>query len=300
MIPGIDLASYQGQPAAWSKIAGDYDWAAVKMTELSSAGPYVNPAAGADWAYLKANGKGRIAYLFGHPGMAASNTVTLFASVVNRLGLDDGDGICLDLEVTDGLVPGQVAAWGRDVLGQMRAGWHRPPVLYTYLDFAAAGNCDGMGGYPLWIADPSSPAGHPRVPAPWHGWDLHQYATVPLDRDVARYPDLAAMKAALGKTPPPRPPSPRLTLEDPMLLAGKDVALPVAIPAGTGGLRFAASAAANVQVQFHTEKSHRNLVLTWVAGSHAEAVPKGCHAAVITRTDTGTGMVSMAFDPSGA
>ena len=43
-------------------------WAAVKFTELSAAGPYTDPDAAADWKALRAAGIGRVAYLFGSPG----------------------------------------------------------------------------------------------------------------------------------------------------------------------------------------------------------------------------------------
>jgi hypothetical protein len=73
-------------------------------------------------------------------------------------------------------------------------------LLYTYRDFATAGNCAGMEGWPLWISDPDHPAGHPQVPAPFTSWQVHQYSTAgAIDRDVAAYPDLRAMAVALGR-----------------------------------------------------------------------------------------------------
>ena len=68
-LPGIDVASsFQGAPGRWMPLAGKIEWAAVKFTELSAAGPYTDPDAAADWAALQAAGIGRVAYLFGHPG----------------------------------------------------------------------------------------------------------------------------------------------------------------------------------------------------------------------------------------
>jgi len=57
-------------------------------------------------------------------GLVASRTRTSSWSVVNtkrvgeltKLGLADGDGISLDLEVSDGLGPAQVDAWAAQVL----------------------------------------------------------------------------------------------------------------------------------------------------------------------------------------
>jgi lysozyme len=199
-LAGVDLSAYQGQPGNWKDSAGAIAWAGVKISELSSAGLYISPDAAADWAYLKAHGKGRVGYLFGHPATGPAATVSLFADELARLGLDDGDGVALDLEVTDGRPAAQVAVWARGVMAQLEHVLNRPPVLYTFLSFAQGGNCAGLGGYPLWIADPSSPAGHPRVPGPWSGWAIHQHSiTGAIDRDVAAYGSLAAMRAQLGK-----------------------------------------------------------------------------------------------------
>ncbi len=204
MLAGVDVASFQGPPGDWTSAAGDIVWAAVKLTELEPNGTnYVNPDAKADLDWLKRNNKGRIAYLFGHPSVGAKQTVDFFETQFNQLGLTDSDAVALDLEVTDGLPAGKVAAWAGEVQATLHARLGRPPLLYTFIDFAKQGNCAGLGGYPLWIADPSSRAGHPVVPAPWKTWAIHQYATINnLDRDVANYPRESAMVDALGKTRP--------------------------------------------------------------------------------------------------
>jgi hypothetical protein len=197
----VDVASFQGPPAQWRSAAGNISWAAVKLTELGASGSrYVNPDAAADWAYLKQNGKGRIAYLYGHPSTSAATTVSFFAAEARKLGLGDRDGVALDLEVTDGRTAAQVARWAVSVQEGLSRTLHRTPVLYTFLSFAEGGNCAGLGRYPLWIADPSSAEGRPRVPGPWRTWAIHQYSqSNNLDRDVANYASRTAMFAALGK-----------------------------------------------------------------------------------------------------
>ena len=84
----------------------------------------------------------------------------------DAVGLADGDGVALDLEVTDGLSAAVVASWAHDVLRLLERQLRRVPLLYTFLSFADEGNCAGLGGYPLWIADPSSPAAGPASPHP--------------------------------------------------------------------------------------------------------------------------------------
>lgn len=203
-LSGVDVSGYQGLPTQWVPDAGNFSWAAVKITELgpkSSKTPkYVNPDRAADWEWLAANKKGRIAYLFGHPSETPADTVDYFISELDPLKLGDDDGIALDLEVNDGLSAKAVAAWGVEVMADLKKKLDREPLLYTFIDFATTGNCAGLGGYPLWIADPSSPAGHPRVPGPWKTWAIHQYdISGSIDRDVANYPGLPQMFAALGK-----------------------------------------------------------------------------------------------------
>lgn len=201
LITGVDVSSYQGEPGAWRAEAGQIRWAAVKLTELEPNGVrYLNADAAADWAYLAEQKMGRLAYLFGHPSVNVLETVEFFTHELRSLGLGDADGVVLDLEVTDGLGPAQVDAWSAEVMASLRWRLHRTPVLYTFLSFAEAGNTASLGKYPLWIADPSSPAGKPRVPLPWKHWTLHQYSiSGPIDRDIANFPSLAAMGHALGK-----------------------------------------------------------------------------------------------------
>lgn len=230
-LAGVDVSSFQGIPAQWKAAAGNISWAAVKFTELQPDGNrYVNPDAAADWEYLRQQDMIRVAYMFGHPSRGAAESVDLFAQVLGALRLDDGDAIALDLEVADGLGPAAVSAWARSVMGILYAAYDRPPLLYTFRSFPISGNCAGLGGYPLWISDPDHPAGHPAVPAPWKTYALHQYGiTGAIDRDFAAYPSLAAMRAALGRVPPP-PKPPATEQENEMILV--TVAKPT-VPAGT-------------------------------------------------------------------
>jgi len=202
---GVDVSSFQGLPTTWRKEAGNISWAAVKLTELEPDGTrYVNPDAAADWKWLETGHKGRLAYLFGHPSVSAADTVSFFVTELRKLGLTRADGVVLDLEVTDGRTAAEVDTWGATVMADLVKRLQRRPVLYTFLSFVQEGNCSRLGRYPLWIADPSSPAGKPRVPKPWSTWAIHQYdITGPIDRDVANYPSLKAMTDALGKPKEP-------------------------------------------------------------------------------------------------
>lgn len=202
---GVDVSVYQGPPGDWHTEAGKISWAAVKMTELEPGHiEYVNPDAAADWRYLRSHGKGRIAYMFGHPSTSPADSVSLFIRELHKLGLEDSDAVALDLETSDGLTTGEVDTWSLAVLEDLARRLGRKPLLYTFLSFAQAGNCNRLGHFPLWIADPSSPRGHPRVPAPWKNWAIHQWViTGPIDRDVAHYKSKQAMFRDLGKIKEP-------------------------------------------------------------------------------------------------
>lgn len=207
-IPGVDVSSFQGPPGAWRAEASKAKWVAVKLTELQPKNiHYVNPDAAEDWAFVGRQNLGRIGYLFGHPSVSAAESVSFFASEISSLGLKDTDGIMLDLETTDGLGPRQVSSWAGAVMANLRKTFNRMPILYTFISFAREGNTAGLGRYPLWISDPSSPVGRPVVPPPWKTWTIHQYSIGgAIDRNVAKFATVAAMQEAFGAAPPPPKP----------------------------------------------------------------------------------------------
>jgi lysozyme len=217
-LPGVDVSAYQGAPGAWRAEAGKIAWAGVKISELAPDGTrFVNSDDMADFEFLKREGKGRVAYLYGHPASDAAETVDFFASTLKGIGgLDDGDAVALDFETADGRNPAQCCVWAKLVLRQLTARFERKAVCYTFEAFAEAGNCAGLGSWPLWIAAPSDPSGSPQIPAPWKTFAMQQTRiTGPIDRDVANFETLADMARALGKAgaepappPPPLPPAP--------------------------------------------------------------------------------------------
>ena len=292
---GVDVSSYNGIPREWKPQAGDIAWGAVKISELSAAGPYVNPDAGVDWAALGVMGAGRVAYLFGHPAMSASATVGLFLDELRAFGIAAGDMVALDLEVSDGLGPAAVAAWAADVLGLLKRELDREPLIYTFVAFAQEGNCAGLGDYPLWIAEPSSPPGRPFVPPPWRVHAVHQYQFgPPLDLDLANFPTLTAMRRALGKTVPKRH---HRRKGSPMLMnQGAGAITPFSVPAGAKSLVLTPTDVATVDVQTH-DHGNQVVALEWQPpGGKIVPIPGGVQFLHLHRVDDGTGDVAVGWE----
>ena len=222
---GIDVSSFQGA-FDWQAVKGTISYGFMKATEGNTV---TDPEFARNWQQAKAIGVVRGAYCFGHPSDGAASSAAHFLSVVRAQGLDAGDLLALDLEVSDGLAPAQVAAYARNWCADVAKATARTPIVYTFIDFARQGNCAGLGGHPLWIADPSSPAGHPTVPPPWTRWYFHQYSTNIVDRDVFN-----GNKAALHKFANPQPPAQKEDeVQSGTLINGTNVVTAISIPEGS-------------------------------------------------------------------
>lgn len=144
-----------------------------------------------DWyaseqAKIRATGALFGAYLFWHPSI---DNAAQLANFQKRANLQPGDVVQLDCEVTDGLDWATVNARKNDMLNRLKAAYAQCRVmLYTYLDFW--NHLDGNAADGLWIADPNSPPGQPKV----QNWLIHQYASSGVDYDIANFPDAAALR----------------------------------------------------------------------------------------------------------
>lgn len=194
-----DISSWNGVPDISSLNA---EIIAVKATEGTG---YTSPVFAQDWHNVRHAGKKRMAYHFFHPSISALAQVRHFVDTVKSVSLLDGDCLALDHEATDGMPADQVAEQAIKFREAIEKECHCKLIIYTFRNFAQSGNCAGLGKSPLWIADPSHPAGHPEVPLPWHHWDFHQYGeTKGIDDDLANFDTLAEYdKLAVLPEPPP-------------------------------------------------------------------------------------------------
>lgn len=193
MIYGADVSNWQGSYTWPSGLKFGF----AKATEGTT---FTDGQFAHNWAQMKAKGLVRGAYHFGHPKNDPVIEAEHFLTVVRARGLHDGDLLALDLEISDGRSASAVAAWARKWCAHVQQRTGIRPVLYTFLSFARGGYCAGLGAYPLWIADPSSPAGKPRVAGPWKSWAIHQYSDSPYDKDVSHL-TVAQLRALGGGAP---------------------------------------------------------------------------------------------------
>lgn len=191
MIYGVDVSSYQPEqfPLSLPGTGEPVDFAIIKVTQGVH---YVNPKwqAQADWA--RANGLSVGFYHFADD-TDYEDQVEAFLAVVR---LRPGDHLWFDWESTH-VTNQEKDAWIKTV--QQYRPEHKVG-LYCNRDFWLNRDESSFAGDALWIADWTEPGTPPRIQAPWR---IHQYAsTASLDRNVADFPDRAAMKAWAGEPVP--------------------------------------------------------------------------------------------------
>ena len=176
---GMDVADFQGS----------YNWSAAKqaipnlafgvyrLTQGLGASGTVSPDPDAAWnhAQIAAQGLHRGAYHFLDPHLSGEQQATYFVAEHAKLGTTPADMFWLDNE-TPGASPADTAACAAAFMGELdKLVPHNPRGVYTVIDFAREGNCDGLSGYPLWLAYPSATA--PASPPPWHRFTFWQGGT---------------------------------------------------------------------------------------------------------------------------
>lgn len=169
MLAGVDVSNFQGA-YGWS----DEQFGFCKATEGTF---FQDPTFAKNWQAMSAKSIRRGAYHFGHPSSSAANQAAYFTGLVKAHGLNTTDVLALDLEVSDGLPAAQVAGWAVQFCTAVEKSTGKNTWIYTDHSFIEGGYCDGLYKHPLWIADPSQPAGKPTSVAPWPIWVAQQCAT---------------------------------------------------------------------------------------------------------------------------
>lgn len=208
-VHGIDVATYQA--TAYS--TAGLDLVIVKATEGTS---YVNPKHDAQVATGRAHSLVVGHYHFQRPG-SPQEQATYF---LQHAAPHPNDILACDWEDT-GVPDEDKDAFIRAV---QKAQPHLRVILYCNRDFWLHRDHTSFCGDGLWIADPSAPAGHPRVE---HPWLFHQYSSAGgTDRNVGNFANPGALRtwAAKGvKVPAPKPAAkPRVDLSNAVAAAKTD------------------------------------------------------------------------------
>lgn len=204
MLHGTDISAFQSTTVP----AGDF--VIIKATQGTG---YTNSKLAAQLADARRKGMLVGFYHFPEFGNDPLADARHFCSVVAPL-LRPGDKVILDHEAGSPPSATHAAAWGMKFLPYTETHCRRRPWVYSNISWASGGYCAGMGVYPYWCADPSSPAGKPRVRGPFKSWIAHQYSSAGgIDRDVFN----GTRADWLGSPTPTPTPTPTPLEEDEML-----------------------------------------------------------------------------------
>ncbi|MDI5962101.1 glycoside hydrolase family 25 protein [Streptantibioticus silvisoli] len=189
-VRGVDVSSYQ---AADFPTAG-LGFVFVKVTEGLS---YVNPKLPGQRTTARQAGLTTGYYHYPH---IANSPVSEADHFLGQLDLAAGDLIALDWEwYGQKVTAAQARAYKKTWLAHVKSKAPRHRVgLYSDRNNWTTVDTDSDCGDFLWIADTTT-AGHPRIR---HPWTFHQYSAAGgVDRDVADFPDAAALRAWAAGTP---------------------------------------------------------------------------------------------------
>jgi lysozyme len=177
---GLDVSNFQGQFnwAGAKKAVPGLAFGIFRLTEGLSTSGDNSPDPDAGWNHDQIADAGLIrgAYHFLHPSLDGKAQAEYFVSEHAKLGFNLTDMLWLDNEVSDGLSPSAVAECAQDFMAELKVlKPDSPQGVYSFISFATGGYCDGLSGYPLWLANPASKA--PAPPPPWAKWTFWQWGS---------------------------------------------------------------------------------------------------------------------------
>lgn len=164
---GVDVSRWQhpdGQAIAWDQVKTDgQSFAVVKASEGTT---WTNEHLVQDTTDAAANGLKVGTYHYARPAGDAREQARHYASHYNQVANHSLPPV-LDLEVSEGKSPEQLAQWTRDFMDEIEIQTGRTPMMYTYRYFwiEQMGNTQEFANYPLWLAAYQSTA-----PEPVGGW----------------------------------------------------------------------------------------------------------------------------------
>lgn len=227
VVKGIDVSNHQGH-IDWDAVANaGYTFAWLKASQGINFRDRWFPR---NWEECKRVGIQRGAYHFPEPynnSDARTETDFFYKIVVEENGLEPGDMLCLDAEVTGPEYYGDYGNWALYWLQIMESYVHFKPVIYTAQNYITQLNLKNpeLASFPLWNA--SWIVNHaavdlnrlPNTPAPWSMTSFWQYTDKGRVPGVATLCDLNLFNGPLYRLPligmpspsePEKPPTPNI------------------------------------------------------------------------------------------
>lgn len=182
---GIDVSAIQGA-FNWNAHKG-IGFAGIRVTSWAGEtfGPDPDLKLNANNTWDLFNGKvSRLYYHETRPGASAPDVQAGQVLAILGRHLCLGDMIGTAMEDTSGLPAADVAAWHGEYMHHLRLLTARQHKVLAYCNpaWCQAGNAEGLGGWPLWLADYTTV--WPTPPAPWARWDIWQNSGTGLDHDI--------------------------------------------------------------------------------------------------------------------
>lgn len=205
--------SAQGQDRSNYQTVGSWKGLTFGLTKVSEGLTFLDSTFSANWANMKAEGVLRGAYHFFHPSLDPVSQAEFFVTAVRARGLEAGDMLMADVEITSGLDgtsrmspeaaarshlltagadsrvtarPGLPYPWALDglsasvvgstakqFLDRVRALCPHNPVI-IYTNRSVGASLASCTGYQLVIAWPESTA--PPSVSPWKTWRIWQWS----------------------------------------------------------------------------------------------------------------------------
>lgn len=183
MVKGIDVSNHQGH-IDWDAVRNaGYEFAFIKATEGTG---FVDPWFGRNWHEAKRVGMYRGAYHFPRPFDNADARVEAdhFYNVVMDQGVEEGDMLVLDMEVTEPSDYGDYGSWALYWMQVTQSYFEFPPLIYTAKNYINVLNLTltELGNYGLWLAQwvlnpqAANPNNIPSAPRPWSIIAFWQYS----------------------------------------------------------------------------------------------------------------------------
>lgn len=183
---GIDVSAYQGD-FPWPQHT-DIAFAGIRATSWTAAAafsedPQLKDNANDTWDVFG----GRVARIYYHETRPAASAPDVQAAQFLRITgrhLCRGDMLAAAMEDAQGLPAADVASWHGEFLHHLRILTERGHRVLAYCNpsWCEAGRAEGLGGWPLWLADYG--VSNPAAPRPWRHWTFWQSSGTGLDRDV--------------------------------------------------------------------------------------------------------------------